>query len=599
MVTGLALPAYMWAAEQSESQPAASEETAVVAQQDPCAGAATGDEGRPKRRPGYPVITFEDAECDPTRVGPPRTNLLRDPPPVPDRWRIVESLGYEENLWDPYSGNNPLKGDKPVVGEDWFFSLLAISDTVVEPRAFPLPIGITSTANAGDLDLIGDGTAGQTLLNQNIIIEGVFYKGDTVYKPPDHEFRLVPVINWNVTDSDEIGFLKADPAAGDRRSEASISLQQAFYDYHIGDTSPRYDFESIRFGIQPFNNDFRGFLFQDQQFGVRWFGVRDNAIWQYNLAWFRRLEKDVNSGLNEVDKDLRDDDVFIANLYRQDYPRLGFNSEISIAYNRNREKEDFVFDRNNIIARPASIGLERGRDYDVVYLGYNGDGHFGRLNLSVSSYLALGEESNGTFVQEETDIRSYFLAAEASRDYDWIRLRGSFLHTSGDDDPFDDTAEGFDAIFENPIFAGADTSFWIRQAVPLIGGGKVALSTRNGVLPNLRSSKEKGQSNFTNPGITLLNVGADFDLSPETRLSFNLSQLWFTETEVLELVRAQDGISSNIGQDISAALIWRPFATQNVVFRLSGAALIPGQGWKDLYGSGTPYSVLGNLILQY
>lgn len=591
MAIGLAAPSLVLAADQ-----AGEEAIPVAAQQDPCEGAPPL-ETRPRRRPGYPVITFEDAPCDPERAAPPRANLLRDPPPVPDRWRIVDTLGYEGNLWDPYSGNNPLKGDKPVFGEDWFFSLLAISDTVVEPRRFPTPVGLTSTARPGSLDLIGSGE--QVFFNQNLIVEGVLYKGDTVYKPPDHEFRIVPVFNWNITDVDEIGFLKADPARGSRRSENDVALQQAFYDYHIRDVSPRYDFESIRVGIQPFSNDFRGFLFQDQQFGVRFFGVRENAIYQYNLAWFRRLEKNVNSGLNDVGEGLRDDDVFIANLYRQDYPRLGFTSELSLIYNRNRERDDFVFDENQIIARPASLGFERGRDYDVVYPGYNGDGHFGRLNLSVSSYLALGEESNGTFVQEETDIRSYFLAAEASRDFDWIRLRASFLHASGDDDPFDDKAEGFDAIFENPQFAGGDTSFFIRQAVPLIGGGKVGLSTRNGILPNLRSSKERGQSNFTNPGLTLIGVGADFDLSPETRLSFNLNQLWFDETEVLEVARAQQGIGSNIGQDISAALIWRPFATQNVVFRLSGAALIPGGGWKDLYGSGTPYSVLGNLILQY
>jgi hypothetical protein len=48
--------------------------------------------------------------------------------------------------------------------------------------------------------------------------------------------------------------------------------------------------------------------------------------------------------------------------------------------------------------------------------------------------------------------------------------------------------------------------------VPLVGGGRVALSGRNGVLPALRSSKEQGQSNFTNPGMWLAGVGADFDV---------------------------------------------------------------------------------------
>ena len=97
----------------------------------------------------------------------------------------------------------------------------------------------------------------------------------------------------------------------------------------------------------------------------------------------------------------------------------------------------------------------------------------------------------------------------------------------------------------------------------------------------------------------MIGVGADFDLTPQTRLSLNLNQMWFDETATLELARNQGRIDNNIGQDLSAALIWRPLATQNVVLRLSGAVLNPGQGFEDLYGSGTPYSVLANLILAY
>jgi hypothetical protein len=180
-------------------------------------------------------------------------------------------------------------------------------------------------------------------------------------------------------------------------------------------------------------------------------------------------------------------------------------------------------------------------------------------------------------------------------------LKLSALYASGDDDPYDGTDEGFDAIFENPQFAGADTSYFIRQAVPLIGGGFVQLSGRNGVLPSLRSSKEQGQSNFTNPGLTLLGAGADFDILPELRLSVNGNYLWFNDTEVLEAIRQQDDIDRAIGLDLSAAIIWRPFMSQNVVFRLSGATLLPGQGFKDLYATDDDffYSVLANLVLTY
>jgi hypothetical protein len=274
-------------------------------------------------------------------------------------------------------------------------------------------------------------------------------------------------------------------------------------------------------------------------------------------------------------------------------------SQATVTYNRNREQGDRFFDDNGILQRPASLGTERGRDYDVTYFGYNGDGHFGRSNLTTSFYYAWGDESRGTFVDMNSDIRAWFAAIEYSMDFDWARWRFSALHGSGDDDPFDDQAEGFDAIFENPQFAGADTSFWIRQNVPLIGGGIVALSPRNGILNSLRSSKEFGQSNFTNPGITLVGIGADFDLTPQLRVSFNANQLWFDETASLEAARNQGSVDEDIGQDLSLAIIYRPKTTQNIVLRLSGAVLIPGDGYENLFGDEKPYSILGNFVFQY
>ena len=156
------------------------------------------------------------------------------------------------------------------------------------------------------------------------------------------------------------------------------------------------------------------------------------------------------------------------------------------------------------------------------------------------------------------------------------------------------------AIFENPIFAGADTSYWIRQNIPLIGGGGVALAGRNSLLPSLRSSRELGQSNFENPGLRLVGIGADFDITPESRISGNVNELWFDRTDVLEVARNQGRIERRIGTDVSVAWIWRPFATQNAVLRLSGAVLLPGEGMKNLFGDDDNYyTVLGNFIFTY
>ena len=518
--------------------------------------------------------------------------------PIPDRWRLAKDLGLVKEPWyDPYN-RNILKSDRPFY-RDWFFNVSVINDVTTELRRVPTPVAPQVSRGGDALDTFGD--SDQFLFNDNLILALILFKGDTVFRPPDYELHITPVFNFNHTEVEELRVLNIDPREGETRDDAHVGMQELFLDVHLRNVSDRFDFDSVRFGIQPFSTDFRGFLFQDNQLGVRLFGTRDNNIWQYNLAWFRRLEKDTNSGLNDISDELREDDVVIGNLYRQDFPFLGYTSQGIYTYNRNREGDDGLhFDDNGFQDRPASFGNALGKDYDVHYLGYNGDGHIGPVNLTTSFYYALGDESNNSFVNRHVDVRAWFLAGELSMDFDWIRVRASALYGSGDDDPFDDTDEGFDAIFENPIFAGYDTSYFIRQAIPLIGGANnIQLTGRNSVLPSLRSSKELGQSNFTNPGIELYGLGADFDILPELRLSTNFNKLYFDETAVLEQLRNQRRVDSDIGWDLSAAIIYRPYFTQNIVLRLSGALLVPGQGFRDLFVDDNPFSVLGNFVFTF
>jgi hypothetical protein len=554
------------------------------------------DSAIPRRRPGHPVPQkpeWPDRNDGAIQPAPP--DAVGEFVPLPDRWRIMETLGQKYPWYDPYN-NNVWKGDKPIHGDDWFLSLLGVSDSVLEPRTIPTPVGAQSSEGPDSNDIFGD--IEQTILAQTFLAGLVYYKGNTTFKPPEYEYRLTLAFNYNRVDVGDRRVLQIDPRLGDARDDGFVAVQELFVDKHLRDVSDRYDFDAIRFGIQPFSTDFRGFLFQDLQFGARLFGNRDNNRWQYNLAWFRRIEKDTNSGLNDIGAGLRDDDIFVANLYRQDWPRIGFTSQATLVHNRNREDE-FHFDNNGFLARPSSLGTETLREYDATYVGYNGDGHFGRLNLTASAYYLFGDNI-GTFTGRDSDLEAGFAAAETSMDFDWIRVRASAAYASGDSDPFDDKSQGYDAIFENPIFAGADTSYWVRQNLPLIGGGGVALAGRNSLLPSLRSSRELGQSNFENPGLQLIGLGADFDLTPESRVSANLNQLWFDDTATLEVARNQGPIDRGIGTDVSVAWIWRPFATQNAILRLSAAALFPASGLEDLYGSDDTYTtVLANVILNY
>ena len=563
-------------------------------------GPQTDDSSAPRTM--RPSMRTNDAMAPMTRkrnkVSPvPRPKLedYEDSVPLPDRWRIVDALGYEDNWYDPYH-RNTLKADKPIHG-DWFFNLGIISDTFYENRQVPTPVGIITSDRPGSNSVFG--SPDQNALNQNLAVEMVYYKGDTVFRPPDYEFRFTPVFNYNYLEVDELAVVNVDPAQGKTRDDSHVGIQAAFVDVHLRNVSDRYDFDSFRIGIQPFNADFRGFLFQDNQFGIRLFGNRDNNIFQYNVALFQRLEKDTNSGLNDLGESPRDDYVFAVNLYWQDLFKKGFTSQVTLVHNKNDEQGDVFFDDNNFITRPSSLGREVSRNYDVTYLGYSGDGHWGRYNLSTSVYFAFGETDPGTFVNDTVDIEAAFFAAEFSIDYDWIRPRLSFLYGSGDDDPFDDKATGFDAIFENPQFAGSDSSYWIRQTVPLVGGGRVTVSGRNGVLNSLRSSKEQGQSNFTNPGIILVGAGVDMDILPQLRFSANLNALYFDKTEVLEAARNQGNIDKEIGQDLSFSLIFRPFMSQNIVARTAYARLLPGDGYNDLFQDFDSEYFMFNLLLAY
>ena len=585
-----------------------------------------------RRRPGIPQHQLPDPveQVNPGAIrSPPPEAFPADHIPIPDRWRLIETLGVvRERWWDPYN-QNLLKGDRPICipteeeqrrrreagiprcrtprflgleGDDWFFAVSAVSDTVFEPREFPIPVGVQSTQRPDSNDVFGQDNS--IVAVQTFLFGVALIKGSTAYKPPDVEYRLTFALQGNYVDLNERRILDIRPSEPSHRFDWALGVQEAFIDYHIRNVSDRYDFDSVRVGIQPYNFDFRGFLFQDQQLGFRLFGNRDNNRIQYNLAAIWRLEKDTNSGLNNLFQSPRQDWILHANLYRQDLPVVGLTSEISLTWNINRERGDVEVDSNGFPVRPALFGNLRARDYDAIYVGYNADGRIGRVNLSASAYAAWGEDRDNVFTGAPARIQSFFAAAEPSFDLNWIRIRGAALFASGDGDPYDNVQRGYDAIFENPIFAGADTSYWIRQAIPFAGGARaVSLNGRNGILASLRSSKEQGQSNFVNPGTMLLGAGADFDLTPQIRLSGNVNHLWFHKTDVIQALRMQGTVRRDIGWDISAAAIWRPRMTQNIVFRASAAVLQAGTGFRDLFENEDRgrryYSILLNAILTY
>lgn len=548
----------------------------------------------PRQRPGdeprplvFPSFIYESTP----HINSSATEFLS----VPDRWRQL----YAGKWYDPYN-QNVLKGDIPVFGHpghEWFLEISLISDSLVEVRNLPLPVGGVTTNSPGSNDTFGE--FDQLIYNQNLITSFALIRGSTTFMPPEYEFRFVPIFNYNYVDFQEDGLLRIDPDKGNDRSDSHAGLLEAFADVHLANLSERYDFISTRAGVQLFNSDFRGFVFNSSEPGIRLFGNMDNNIWQFNLAYFRRLDKDTNSGLNHYFED-RYEDVIVANVYHQDLPSLGHTSQFNVIYRRDTAGDHPIdYDNNGFLVRPASIGDERPKNIHSTYFGLTGDGHFGRLNTTEALYYVVGSETHNSIATQGVDIGAAMAAFEASYDIDWIRLRASFFWASGDSDPDDGDATGFDSIIDNPNFAGGDLSFWQRNGLPLIGGGIVNLTNRNSLLPDLKPGKEEGQSNFVNPGLRLYNLGLDVEVTPKLKLINNASFLQFDTVEVLKVVRQDGSFDRDIGFDLSSGILYRPFLNNNVQIRSGISCLVPGDGIKNLYGSETLYNFFGNLILVY
>ena len=84
---------------------------------------------------------------------------------------------------------------------------------------------------------------------------------------------MTPVFSLNYVSTGERNGLVVTPEEGPTRRRQFLALQEAFGEVKAANVGEYFDFISIRGGIQPFNSDFRGFLFRDTNLGVRAFGT--------------------------------------------------------------------------------------------------------------------------------------------------------------------------------------------------------------------------------------------------------------------------------------------------------------------------------------
>jgi len=514
--------------------------------------------------------------------------------PVPDRWRSIVPPPYELYVTgkslNPYY-QNPLKGDYPIWGQNTFIIFTGTFESFTEVSQVPTPSGV-SASDPNSQKFFGEGERFANLENLKLSFE--LYHGQTAFRPRDWELKVTTVLNLNYVNLKENNGVNINVRKGDNRTDHHLSFQELALEKKLLDQTSRYDFMSLRAGIQRFGSDFRAFIFNDNNLAVRLFGNFSNNEYQYNFIYLPMLEKETNSELNTVFDD-RDQDVFIANLYKQDFGVLGYTAQLSFHFNN--DKASTHYDENGRPVRPAPIGLIRPHEISAYYLGWAGDGHFGRVNITHALYHVFGDDAFNQIAGRQVDLNAQMAALELSLDKDWMRFKLSGLYASGDDDPLDDKGKGFDAIIDQPFFAGGFFSYWQQQTLGLTG---VALVHKFSFLPSLRTNKLEGQANFVNPGLFLLNAGYDAELTPKLKMILNVNHLRFASSESLEHFLNQPGINNNIGVDYSLGLIYRPFLNNNAIFSFGVAALTPFEGFEDIFETNqTQFSSFLSLAFTY
>jgi hypothetical protein len=306
-------------------------------------------------------------------------------------------------------------------------------------------------------------------------------------------------------------------------------------------------------------SDFRGFIFNDANLGVRIFGNYGNNRWQYNIAAFDMLEKDPNSDLNEFSR--REQQIYAADVFRQDLIWKGYTGELSFLAN---------FDHY----------------VQAYYLGWTGDGHIGWLNIDHAFYQVFGEDGLNGIAGKRVEISAQMAALELSVDKDWLRHKLSVFYGSGDHNPTNSHATGFDTVFDRPFFIGGPFSFFSHQAFNL-GGTPVNFKQRDSLVVDFRTSKSEGQSNFVNPGVFIVGYGLEAAITPKLRGVMNVNYVRTVDTATTELVLSTNHASNDFALDCSAGFQWRPLLTENIIVTAGAGFLIPRWGYKDIYQANT------------
>jgi len=303
---------------------------------------------------------------------------------------------------------------------------------------------------------------------------------------------------------------------GEDGYDGDLSIEEGWVQFALGEG------HWVRLGIQQFNSDHAGLVYNDSDRGVVLHGTA-GAV-GVNLAYFAKTFDDAVSQLNTENG--RPWHVIIANL---EVP-LGDGEAVKLQM---------------IPSFHYSIDRTGMTDTDVGYLGVSTAGMVHGLQVIGAGYWAFGEQTGGMVNPAEQTVEAFQVLVDVGVPL----MEGKvfphlgFFMASGDDDPLDRRARGFDAIYDR-VSAWGYNHFIIKNRINL---GPGSLARANSGLFTFRDFDEP--ANFVNPGIVAFNAGLTTKWTDTFVTDFNVGPAFLPHSDVPELV-----LGRNMGQEVGWAL---------------------------------------------
>ena len=328
---------------------------------------------------------------------------------------------------------------------------------------------------------------------------------------------------------------------------------------------------NIRAGIQDYKSDLIGSIYSDTDLGVRVTGTYKGIDW--SLYGTNRLENDLLSDFNQITS-FRDQQVYIAHLQ--------FNIGKTIV----KPSIHFNIDEEGDHGR-GRVGREE--DVETFYVGFTTYGPIGPVNLLTGFYGVFGDQDNvslvGAIPLRDQNVRAFVGYFDVS----YPVLNGKItphtgvFYASGDNDPFDGDATGFDAISDHVDVWGSN-GFMIGDRVSLGALGGRTVMRHDSPYTSLRDTD--ANSNFVNPGAVAVNFGLNTKPFDKLSLDTNFTQFWWRATDSLEAIIAALGTPNNLGNTLGFELNMEANykLTDKLNINASGTIYKTHQEMRKIYG---------------